>query len=222
MRSAFEVFFLVLVAETLCCSDVGTLNVAVRDVDTGYAVNATVSFEGPQILSMQTGKCGTLSVQLQTGEYNITVSALAYKTLKTHTGVTSGENLPGTVMLDPNTPPDDLQPVRLAAEIRPGFTLLHGYIVDDCGRPLAGVSVRVKNGKIGTETDAKGHYYLSMPTPAAPSRDEWGVDTITYSKTGYQTVIIENMSVGGDDLWSVPFSLQKGSGVIRRNAARKF
>jgi hypothetical protein len=222
MIRVWAIFLLVLVVATLCYSDVGTLHIAVRDADTGYAVNATVGFEGPQTLSMQTSQCGALSVQLQTGEYNITVSALGYKTLKSHTGVTLGKNLPGTVMLDPNSPPDDLQPARLAAEIRPGFTLLHGFIVDDCGRPIAGVNVRVKDGKVGTETDAKGHFSLYIPTPAAPSRDEWGVDTIIYSKPDYQTLIVENMRIGGDDLWSVPFSLQKGSGVIRRNAARKF
>jgi TonB-linked SusC/RagA family outer membrane protein len=59
---------------------------------------------------------------------------------------------------------------------------IHGRVTDSLGNPLAGVSVSVKGGKIGTSTDANGNFTLYGVSENA---------TIIISNVGYEEQVIK-------------------------------
>ena len=221
MRIPRHLAVLAVLTATTWCADTGSLQLAVRDVLTGYAVAATLSFAGPQQLTVPADENGNLTVTLQTGEYIIQASAPGYEPLTSHTGVGSSGNLPGTILLESTSLPSEEQPQQIEQQLRPGFTLLHGYIVDELGKPLCGVRIELVNAGVETETDLKGHYALSALTPKEPRSGVMGTDTLIYERAGYDKVILENFGIAGQDMRGAPFGLQKGNGVIRRDASHK-
>ncbi len=209
----------------VCCNtahaDTGTLQISLRDVITGYAVVGIVSFNGPQQLNVPMDENGNLTVTLPTGDYTIQTSPQGYEPMTTHYGITRGANLPFTLMLDRISLPEDERPERLSQQERPGFTLLHGYIVNSkTGKPIAGVRVKLVNARVETETNQKGHYALSVATPKESKLGEMGTDTLIFEKSGYNQIILQNLGIGGEDMRPAPFRLEKGSSVIRQDAAR--
>ena len=118
-------------------------------------------------------------------------------------------------MVDPVAPPEEETAEAIAARVRPGFTLLHGYVEDDdSGNPLPGATVRVANGNAKAESDSKGHYYLSVATPKPESPRGMGTDTLICEKSGYKTEIRQNIGITDDDMGPVIWGLEKGSGQI--------
>jgi hypothetical protein len=111
--SRFVVVLLVtLVAGTLH-ADTGSLQLSLRDALTGYAVTGTVTFSGPQQLTVPTDENGNLTVTLQTGDYIIQTSAQDHDPLTTHYGITTRANMPDTIMLDTTSLPEDERPQQL-------------------------------------------------------------------------------------------------------------
>ncbi len=207
---------------SLLHADTGSLQLSLRDVITGHAIVGTVDFNGPQQLTVPTDNHGNLSVTLQTGEYIIQASAHGYEPLTTHSRVTSEANLPGTILLDSTSLPQDELPQRLSQQIRAGFTLLHGYLVDSkTGTPIAGVRVQLLDARVETETNANGHYNLSVLTPKEPQPGVMGTDTLVFKKSGYDKVIVQNFGIGGQDMLGAPLGLQRGNGVIRRDGSHR-
>lgn len=200
----------------------GVLRITVRDVDTHYALQANVSLDGPQRLSVQTDATGRVTLTLAPGEYRIEVTASGHKLQRTHYNVMPGANLPGTIMLDPESLQEEERPEVIDAEIRPGFTLFHGYTVDgDTGQPLSGVSVRFVQADVETQTDSKGHYMLSVPTPEPINPGGAGTDTLTFEKLGYKTVVFDNFAISGEAMGGIGLDLERGSGVIKQDATHK-
>jgi hypothetical protein len=221
-QTRFAVVLLCIFVAGVSYADTGSLQLSLRDVITGYAVSGTVTFNGPQQLTVPTDDSGNLSVTLQTGDYIIQTSVQGYDPLTTHYGITSGTNLPGTIMLESTSLPEDERPQQLSQQIRPGFTLLHGYLVDShAGRPIAGVRVRLLGAGVETETNTRGHYSLSVVTPREPRPGVMGTDTLVLEKSGYDEVMVENFGIGGQDLRLAPLSLQRGNSVIRRDGSHK-
>ena len=221
-QTRIMVALLCVFGASLLYADTGSLQLSLRDVITGYAVVGTVSFNGPQHLTVPTDENGNLSVTLQTGEYIFQASAQGYQSLTTHYGITSGVNLPGTMMLGSTSLPEDERPQQLSQQIRPGFTLLHGYLVESqTGKPIANVRVQLLDANVETETNVNGHYSLSVVTPKEPRPGVMATDTLVLEKSGYDKVIVENFGIGGEDLRLAPFGLQRGNSVIRRDGSHK-
>jgi len=203
-------------------STTGVLKLTVEDVITHYALPANISLEGPQQLSVQANHAGRVSVTLEPGEYRVEISAFAHKIARTHYSVRPGANLPFTIMLDPEIPPAEERPEAINAEIRPGFTLLHGYTVDgETGQPLSGVRVRVVQENVRTQTDSDGHYDLLVPTPVPENPGGAGTDTLTFEKPGYKEVIFENFVIAGKAMGGIALDMERGSGVIEHDATHK-
>ena len=200
----------------------GTLGIAVRDVNTHYGLQADVRLQGPDQVSIHTDDQGRASVPLTPGEYGIEVSALGYKPSRTHYLVSSEGNLPFTIMLEPvNLPPEETSEA-LKPEIRPDFTLLHGYVVDaQTGKPVFHVKVSFLHADVSTYTDAKGHYLLSVPTPEPENPGGMGTDTLTYEKPGYKTLTFTNFGVAGDEMGGSGIELEKGAGIVKQDATHK-
>ena len=221
-RICFAVaLFCVFVAGVLH-ADTGSLQLSLRDVITAYAISGTVTFNGPQQLAVPTDENGNLLVTLQTGDYIVQTSPQGYSPLTTHYNIGSGANLPMTIMLDSTSLPEDERTQQLTSELRPGFTLLHGYIVDSkTGKPIAGVRVQLVDAHVETETKPNGHYGLSVATPNELPPGMMGTDTLVFEKSGYDKVVIHNFGIGGEDLRLAPLGLQQGNGVMHRDGAHK-
>lgn len=194
----------------------GVLRIEVRDNVTGHAVPARLQFEGTKSLSIETDGNGT--VTLPSGEYLEKVSAPGYKTMwGTSLRVSPGRDNPvAGAGLDPVTPPEEETPEALKPLLRPGYTLLHEYVVDsETGAPLAGVQVSIGGGT--ATTDSQGHFAVSFPTPEPPIPDGMGTATLTYKRAGYKTFVIRNFSVATEEMGPVAIKLLSGSGTIEED-----
>ena len=79
-RNCFAIAVLAFAALPIY-ADTGILSLAVRDVDTHFAVHAEVKIEGPKSISADTDKNGSFTLSLPAGEYRIEVSAHGYKSM---------------------------------------------------------------------------------------------------------------------------------------------
>jgi carboxypeptidase family protein/PEGA domain-containing protein len=190
----------------------GTLNLAINDTSTHYGVPALVRGVGPESFSLYADDAGLLKRELTSGEYQIEVTAPGYKNMKSEVTVRDGKTTNLGFMLTPLSPPEEenLVPSRL----RPGFTLIRGYVTDDRNQPLAGVRVRMEKADTETVTDRRGYYWLSVPTPPETAPDVAGTDTLIAEKAGYKTVIHQNMLIGGEDAGGVFIGMERGIGRI--------
>src|SRR5215467_7150276 len=84
---------------------------------------------------------------------------------------------------------------------------VQGDVLDERGGSVPGASIEVKNldtNFIKTETtDAEGHYALLNLTP--------GRYTITFSKTGFTTVVLQNINVTVGQALSIPVTFKVSS-----------
>lgn len=222
VRERLSVPLLIAFAASLASAASGTLSLHVRDGITGYNVQASVKLEGPESLTLQTDDSGSLTLSLPAGVYREEVSAPGYKVLRSHTKIRAGSNSPETFMLDPLSPPEEESREAIEARLRQGFTLLHGYVENDnSGNPLPEATVRVVNGGEQTQTDSKGHFYLSVPTPEPENPGGMGTDTLICEKTGYKTDIRQNFGIVGEAMGPVGCALEKGTGQIIHDATHK-
>jgi len=212
LRNWLAVSLLLTVATPLSAAT-GVLQITVRDVETHYAVQAKITFAGPESLTAQTDDTGRLQVSLPEGEYRLEVSAAGYRGMKTRASVQTTGTLPGGIMLDPLVPPEEEQ--SLESELRSGFTFIHGYATNDSGRPVEGVRVRLQHAGGETTTNGRGYYGISVPTPPETGRDAPGTDTLIAQKQGYKTIIHRNIIVWGEDGGGWYLDMEKGKGVTK-------
>ncbi len=198
----------------------GFIYLWVRDKETHYGVPATIQLQGPDSLTLQANDEGRITPSLQKGRYEAVFSAPGYKTqtyLRGGFEIAPGKTQKMYVMLEPERTPEGETPEAINGHIRPGFTVLHGYVVDvDSGKPVSGAKVRV--GLTLVETDASGHYWLSVPMSLVAQKSSGGKPVgdlwrITFAKPGYKTVINELIVYGGE-LREPPIDLERGSGVV--------
>jgi len=83
------------------------------------------------------------------------------------------------------------------------------------------VTVRFVNAGVETQTDSKGHFLLSVPTPEPEHPGGAGTDTLTFEKPGYKTLVFENFAIATEEMGPVSYGLEKGKGVIREDATHK-
>jgi hypothetical protein len=114
-------------------------------------------------------------------------------------------------LLVPEKPPKEEQPEALAVRRRPGYSLLHGYAVDvQTGEPVAGTRVRVVKARAETLTDARGHYWLSVPMSGSSQPELPRSDTVITEKNGYETIILNKFSLTTEDMQGPIFDVKKG------------
>ena len=211
LTRCFAIPLLWLFSSLLASAATGSLQIAVRDFDTHYAVKAQIKLDGPESVSLTTGESGISRLSLQTGSYAMEISAAGYKPMTSQTTIFPGNNMPETFMLNPLNPPIEQQ--ELPSRLKSGFTLLHGYAVNDLGQPVEGVTVRLRKAGVETTTNYRGYYELSAPTPAESAPDVPGTDTLIAQRTGYKTIINQNIVVAGEDGGGWILDMQQGAGV---------
>jgi len=92
---------------------------------------------------------------------------------------------------------------------------LSGVVRTPEGKPLSGVSVRVKGATIGTITDADGKFVLDIPDHTVLIFSSLGYDTkeITVSEQSQIAVTLEPSSTGLNELVVIGYGTQKESEV---------
>jgi hypothetical protein len=191
-------------------ADTGVLSLNVRDGATDYALRAKVAFHGPKTISAETDDSGSLTIRLPLGEYEIDLSAAGYKPMTFPQSVVAGDNSAGQIMLDPEQPPEELRSID--PQLKPGFTLLAGYAVNERGKPVAGVHVHVQNAKLEVATNDRGFFSLSVPTPPEVKPGTPATDTVIAAKPGYETVIKRDVPMISGQPAGFFLDMKKGSG----------
>lgn len=80
---------------------------------------------------------------------------------------------------------------KQAATTRSQQQTITGSVVDEQGAPIPGVSVRLKDANVGTTTDAKGNFTLSVPNSQA---------IVLFTAIGY---VSEEKAVANESVWRI-------------------
>ena len=212
----------------VCCSsiafaaDTGILQLKVRDSRTHFAVRSIIQGSGPKFFSIATDDRGYAEILLPVGEYELKIVASDYAPLSTHYPVESGKTMRAGAFIDPLVVPKEESSSVLDPLMRPGYTLLHEYVTDtETGRPLNGVLISVVGAGVEARTDQRGHFVLSIPTPAPDIPDGIGSDTVVYKKAGYKIIRIRNCGIASEDMGGTGIEMEKGTGVIDIDGTHK-
>src|ERR1019366_3939961 len=197
----------------------GYLSITVNDVETHYSVPALVKGDGPELFSVSTDETGLLKRALAPGEYRLEVSAPGYKSMKSRATVEAGRTSFLGFMLDPTNPPEE--ELLLPSRLRTGFSVISGYALQDRGRPVSDVRVRLQKTGGETVTDRRGYYWLSVRTPPETERFVPGTDTLIAEKPGYKTIIHRNIIIAGEDAGGVFLGMERGTGVEEHDDTHK-
>jgi hypothetical protein len=115
-----------------------------------------------------------------------------------------------------------MRPEVIEPKLRPGYTLLHEYVVDAAtAEPIAGARVRLIEAGIETQTDVRGHFWLSVRTPRPPTPGGMGTDTLVFEKPGYKTITVSNFGITDEEMGGVAVEMERGSGRVERDATHK-
>jgi hypothetical protein len=209
-RKPFLLAFLLACAAIPMYADSGVLSLNVRDGATDFAIRAKVGLKGPKSITAETGASGSLTIALPLGEYQVELSAAGYKPMTFPQSIVPGDNRAGQIMLDPDQPPEELRSID--AQLKPAFTLLFGYAVDERGQPVAGVHVLVEKANLETTTNARGFFSLSVPSPPATNPDLPPTDTVVAARPGYKTVIHRDVALVSGNPAGFFLDMKRGTG----------
>jgi hypothetical protein len=130
--------------------------------------------------------------------------------------------LPITIVLTPLEEPEEIR--GEAALFRPGFTLISGWAVDTDGKPLANVHIRLDGGRAEEQTNARGYYALSVPSPLG--RTVAGIDfpakgNVIAELPGYKTFVARNIYLPGGADFGLNIELERGTGTVEHDFLHK-
>lgn len=198
----------------------GKLILVIDDSSTHYGVPALVKATGPELFEIYLDETGVLHRMLDPREYTFDASARGYHDRK-HIKFTlrEGDTTAFSFSLTPLEPPEEEK--LLLSRIRPGFTLISGYILDRRNRPISGVKVYMERAGTSIVTDERGYYWLSVPTPPETAIDVPGTDTLIAEKPGFTTVVYHNIMLAGGDGGGWYIGLYLGSGRVESDKTHK-
>jgi hypothetical protein len=225
-----------LVAATLCSAQNVPVYIRVMDTVTHFGVQAKVKFKGPETLATETDRSGKATINLPPGEYQEEVTAAGYKPMIYEFTLLPGENAlangrdphyPTGAMLDPIRPPEEIEEADKL--IRPGYTLVDSYAVDEEGQPVADVHVHLQGKSTETvdaTTNARGFFAILVPTPPAATppviagtENLPATADVVAEKPGYKTQVHTNIPLMDGSVSSVSLDMVRGSGTIKSDDA---
>lgn len=117
-------------------------------------------------LTVKADMNGPTLFSLAPGVYDLSESAKGYEPGTAYFTAEPGATLDIRVSLRPLTLPERLRPEVVTAQLKPGFSLFHGHVVDAfSGQPLAGVFVRLAKHEVGAKTDDRGYFFFQVSVP---------------------------------------------------------
>ena len=199
----------------------GELRVAVRDSLTGYGLPGALQIQG------SSGETRTFAIReweqlrLSTigGRWRISASSPGHAVLETQFEISPGDSLPITLWLDPQTPPQVLQPQVRAALAVSGYATLHGYVTDaSTGRPLEQVRVAARSSS--AITDRNGYFVIRIPI-SPPGIDELPESAdVQLDRLGYGTLILKRTLLSEGETHLI-VELEPGAGTTERDNSHK-
>jgi hypothetical protein len=189
----------------------------IRDSTTGYSVPANVTFTNPNSgqsapISAQTNSLGHLQTALPPSRYVMRVTSPGYDPMQSTWDTAISDKL--KIMLISKTPPQELLPEVVNPQLREGYLLVHGYVVDAGTGKLLNI-VRVRIEKYGTDTLTNDRGYFSQSLRLAYGEQGFE-DDMSLELSGYKKLILGNQLFGAPEM-VFPLELQPGSGVDRRD-----
>jgi hypothetical protein len=202
----------------------GTIAFQVVDSATGYVIgsaavawgNIDPSIPDPLPNASRADRFGKVRLNLKPGHYAFEMAGLGYRRSRTHFEVTPGMNLKVTSNLDGITPPRELQESFVDPRLRPGFDLVHGFVVDVLTRqPVAGVEVHIEKVGKRAVTDARGYYELyAAAEDVSEAEDPPKTSTLVASAPGYKSYLEQYLIFVSGSYSIVNMSLERGTGEI--------
>ncbi len=208
----------------------GLIEFRMRDFETGYSVPATVSYADLEAgwvnpLTVSTDEYGGVRLELAPATYLFEITAPGFKRLRMYLIIVPGKTQASKVMLSPETPPQELLPNVLNPKLRPGYTLVSGYVVDSItGKPLDNVQVLVRNAGAEARTNERGYYEVSVPSP--PPVELEGVqlsggDDLTFSLPGYKKYLARNLDFPDGQTAGLNLPMERGAGETEEDYTHK-
>lgn len=163
------------------------LKITIRDSVTGLRIAGRVAATHKSAATeyLSTGSSGRENFQLAEGRNDLTIEAEGYATQRTYFEI--GRNaLDVTVWLDPFEVPSVMRSESINANIRDGWTLIHGHIIDDGnGRPIENARIYFVSSSIETVSGPSGYFRMFVPTlPVDPVGDLPGTDELIVESMG--------------------------------------
>jgi len=161
------------------------------------------------------------SPTLPAGTHTLRVESPGFFPLNASLAVLGEGNLPVTLVLDPVTPPPQLNPAQIESLRRPDAMLLLGFVTDaDTGGPLAGVEVLAGESGRRTTTDGEGFFALSVPAPVGGTLDG---GSFFFMQPGYRTQERSRVELwaGGDWLWRIRLTRGEGAETFDSRSTRR-
>ncbi len=195
---------LTLVASPTPAGPTGAIHIAARDADTGYGLAAALSVypgsQGDAQVETQpppddlTGvwqlNRGGETIELPEGNYNFAAALDGYAPMVTHFMITAGHEFAVVFWMIPLSVAPELQPELVDATHRPGYTMLHGYVVDQSsGEPLEGVQISLKIADVSTQTNPRGYFMLQVPSSNRTELHRDPDDLLVAELSGYTSHI---------------------------------
>ena len=145
---------------------VAAVDIAVRDAQTGAAVEARVmvhSLTDPSATAATQTLAGgaAQTVPLASGRWQLDLIAAGYRNLQTTIESAGGDELPLTILLDPIVPPATLIEIERLAASEPAHAWLFGYVRrEDDATPIVNAHVSAAGAR--TISDPDGHFVLDL------------------------------------------------------------
>ncbi len=164
----------------------------------------------------QTDSFGRIRLTFPAGDYLFEACAPGYDSMRVHYPVIASKALSLGFEMHPIVLPPEERPDVLDAQMRRGYAMTYGYIVDaDTGRPLADVRVRFEGSKVETKSNARGYYALF--SPASPSNPDpaWlpATDTLVAELSGYKRFVYNRFPMFEGQASGTNVALEQGSGA---------
>lgn len=196
----------------------------VIDPHTGYAVRATIRYAeakdgwvAPRMVS--TDATGRFEIDVPQGAYLVEITAKGYRPMRMYELVDSGYRSSTRIMLGRLEPPEESLPEALETELREGFCLVSGYVVDaELRQPLADVDVRILKSGAAARTDARGYYAVLVQVP---QDEEYPTEDYSFNLEGYEAQEFHGALLTSGDVEGVRVELRRGNGRVVRDITHK-
>jgi len=184
----------------------GSIAFSFRDLNTGYAVPASVSVrrggESPAIDSFQATSGETVR-SYPAGQYEVELKADGYKTMTSWFVIEAGTTHRDRYILSPVQETANVSRfAALEAALPVTTAVISGYITDDeTGQPISDVKVTFERTAITAVSDRNGYYTAAIPVPGQMKLGDDVVaaisETIVYEQTGFTKRKEQNVFVTG-------------------------
>lgn len=165
--------------------------------------------------SQRADSSGRIRLTLPVGVYLFEMCAPGYGSMRSYYPVTAASNL--TFEMDPIVPPPELRPEVLDAQVRPGYAMTFGYVVDEAtGKPLANVRVRWETSQTETKTNERGYYALFVPVPPADPNALPPTDTLIAEVPGYRRFVYRRFPQWEGQWSGTNIQLDRGGGTTEK------